>query len=391
MKKVSIFGATGSIGQNTIDLVRKDRELFDVKVLTGGKNIKRLAEDANELKPDLVVTAHDYLYNDLTELIKDKRIEIAAGYQAICDVASIETDWVMSAIIGAAGLKPGVLAMEAGADLALANKESMVAAGPILKKTASKKNVNLIPVDSEHSAIFQLLIGQETKSVERVILTASGGAFRDWSIEELKKATPNQASKHPNWVMGQRITIDSASMFNKALEVIEAKEFFDLPPNQIEVLIHPQSLVHAFVGFCDGSLISHVGPADMRHAIGFALYYPKRPNLDLKRLNFEEIGTFEFYSPDFKKYPALRLAYEVLEIGGFAGAVYNSAKEIALDAFIDRKIKFTDMSVVVEMVLDDFFGKGMEIKEEHTLENVLKIDHMGRLAAQNQIKKLQIK
>jgi 1-deoxy-D-xylulose-5-phosphate reductoisomerase len=283
-------------------------------------------------------------------------VQAAAGHNALLEAADQSADWVMSAIVGAAGLEPGLRAMQAGADLALANKESMVAAGALMRKTSAQNNVALLPVDSEHSAVFQALMGEGRDTVERVILTASGGAFRDWSYDDLARATPEQAATHPNWNMGQRITIDSASMFNKSLEIIEAKELFDLNSGQIEVLIHPQSLVHALVGFHDGGLMAHVGPADMRHAIGYALYHPHRKALPIERLNLAEIGSLEFSAPDFKKYPALALAYEVLDIGGLSGAVYNAAKEVALDAFIDRKIGFLVMADVVRSVLDAVFG-----------------------------------
>ncbi|MGB1511833.1 MAG: 1-deoxy-D-xylulose-5-phosphate reductoisomerase, partial [Paracoccaceae bacterium] len=340
MKRISVFGATGSIGQSTLDLVKRDRENFDVLALSGGRNIAQLAQDAISTGAQVAVTAFDEEYPALKEALAGTTVQAAAGHNALLEAADQSADWVMSAIVGAAGLEPGLRAMQAGADLALANKESMVAAGALMRKTSAQNNVALLPVDSEHSAVFQALIGESREAVERVILTASGGAFRDWSYDDLARATPEQAATHPNWNMGQRITIDSASMFNKSLEVIEAKELFDLSSDQIEVLIHPQSLVHALVGFRDGGLMAHVGPADMRHAIGYALYHPNRKGLPIERLNLAEIGSLEFSAPDFKKYPALALAYEVLNIGGLSGAVYNAAKEVALDAFIDRKIGF---------------------------------------------------
>ena len=294
----------------------------------------------------------------------------------------------MSAIVGAAGLEPGLRAMQAGADLALANKESMVAAGALMRKTSAQNNVALLPVDSEHSAVFQALMGEGRDTVERVILTASGGAFRDWSYDDLARATPEQAATHPNWNMGQRITIDSASMFNKSLEIIEAKELFDLNSGQIEVLIHPQSLVHALVGFHDGGLMAHVGPADMRHAIGYALYHTHRKALPIERLNLAELCSLEFSAPDFKKYPALSLAYEVLDIGGLSGAVYNAAKEVALDAFIDRKIGFLVMADVVRSVLDAVFGGSNTPLSEPSLENILQMDQIGRMEANTKIQHL---
>ena len=388
MKRISVFGATGSIGQSTLDLVKRDRENFDVLALSGGRNIAQLAQDAISTGAQVAVTAFDEEYPALKEALAGTTVQAAAGHNALLEAADQNADWVMSAIVGAAGLEPGLRAMQAGADLALANKESMVAAGALMRKTSAQNNVALLPVDSEHSAVFQALIGESRDSVERVILTASGGAFRDWSYDDLARATPEQAATHPNWNMGQRITIDSASMFNKSLEVIEAKELFDLRSDQIEVLIHPQSLVHALVGFRDGGLMAHVGPADMRHAIGYALYHPHRKALPIERLNLADIGSLEFSAPDFKKYPALALAYEVLDIGGLSGAVYNAAKEVALDAFIDRKIGFLMMADVVRAVLEAVFdGPNMPLSEP-SLENILQMDHIGRLEAETKIQRI---
>jgi 1-deoxy-D-xylulose-5-phosphate reductoisomerase len=388
MKRISVFGATGSIGQSTLDLVKRDCENFDVLALSGGRNIAQLAQDAISTGAQVAVTAFDEEYPALKEALAGTTVQAAAGHNALLEAADQNADWVMSAIVGAAGLEPGLRAMQAGADLALANKESMVAAGALMRKTSAQNNVALLPVDSEHSAVFQALIGESRDSVERVILTASGGAFRDWSYNDLARATPEQAATHPNWNMGQRITIDSASMFNKSLEVIEAKELFDLRSDQIEVLIHPQSLVHALVGFRDGGLMAHVGPADMRHAIGYALYHPHRKALPIERLNLADIGSLEFSAPDFKKYPALALAYEVLDIGGLSGAVYNAAKEVALDAFIDRKIGFLMMADVVRGVLEAVFdGPNMPLSEP-SLENILQMDHIGRLEAETKIQRI---
>ena len=387
MKHLSIFGATGSIGQSTLDLVRRNKELYSVEVLTGGRNLDRLVDNALEFRPKIVVTAYEDTYQELKERLSGTGIEVGSGVNGINDSASLPVDWAMSAIVGAAGLEPGLRAMQSGADLALANKESMVSAGPLMRQTSFENDVALLPVDSEHSAVFQALIGEDCKAIERVILTASGGAFRDWSLAEITAATPEQAATHPNWDMGQRITIDSASMFNKALEVIEAKELFNLSASQIEVVVHPQSMLHALVGFQDGGLMAHIGPADMRHAIGFALSYPNRSYLPVERLDLVKIGRFDFSAPDLVKYPALRLAYDVLELGGFSGAVYNSAKEIALDAFIAQRIGFLDMAKVVEAVLERVFIKSMSKENIFCLENVLNMDHTGRIYAKEEIEK----
>ena len=279
MKKISILGATGSIGCNTLDLISRNLGEFKVVGLTGANNIELLAESAIKFNADVVATSNDNKFRDLKEMLHGHKIEVCAGINGLLEVASRKVGWVMSSIVGSAGLRPGLKALEAGANLALANKESMVAAGPIMKRMSEATGTKLIPVDSEHSAISQVIRGEEKNSLSKIIITASGGAFRNLTAAELIDVTPEQASKHPNWNMGQRITIDSASMFNKALEVIEAKEFFGLKSSEIEVLIHPQSLVHAIACFCDGGMKAHIGPPDMRHAIAYALYEEKRFNL----------------------------------------------------------------------------------------------------------------
>ena len=257
--RVSIFGATGSIGQNTIDLIARDVDAYDVVALTGSSNIAQLAADAIRFKADIAITADETRLEDLRAALAGSGVEAAAGQAALTEAASRPADWVMSAIVGAAGLQPGIAALQQGATLALANKESLVCAGALMLATSKAHNARLLPVDSEHSAVFQALVGEEISAVERIIITASGGAFRDWPLDKLAEATLAEASSHPNWDMGQRITIDSASMFNKAMEVIETHEYFDVSPSQIEVLVHPESLIHAMVGFNDGALMAHVG------------------------------------------------------------------------------------------------------------------------------------
>lgn len=380
-RRISIFGATGSIGQSTIDLIARDPGAYDVVALSGGHNIAQLARDAIRLKADIAVTAHEGHLPALKDALSGSGVTAAAGAGAIEDAARRPADWVMSAIVGAAGLLPGLRALEAGATLALANKESLVTAGPLIMDTARRHNTRILPVDSEHSAVFQGLVGEDMAAVERVIITASGGAFRDWPIEDLPKATLAQASAHPNWDMGQRITIDSASMFNKALEVIETKEYFGINPDQIEVLIHPQSLVHALVGFNDGALMAHLGAPDMRHAIGYALNWPDRRNLPVERLDLAAIGALEFRAPDDTRYPALRLAREVMAAGGLTGAVFNAAKEAALDGFIAGQIGFMDMAAVVEDTLSRLDADAALIRGSMSLDNVRAADQMGRRVA----------
>jgi 1-deoxy-D-xylulose-5-phosphate reductoisomerase len=300
----------------------------------------------------------------------------------LVEAAQRPADWVMSAIVGAAGLAPGLAALEQGATLALANKESLVCAGALMLGTAKTHDARLLPVDSEHSAVFQALAGEDISAVERIIITASGGAFRDWPIEELAGATLAEASSHPNWDMGQRITIDSASMFNKALELIETKEYFGVTPAQIEVLVHPESLIHAMVGFKDGALMAHVGPPDMRHAIGYALHWPERRALPVERLDLARIGQLTFRAPCETRWPALRLAREVMEAGGLAGAVFNAAKETALDGFIEGHIGFTQMAEVVEEALTQLSAHPGHIDATMTLDNVSEVDHLARQKAQ---------
>jgi len=381
MKKVSIFGATGSIGQNTIDLIARAPDAYDVVALTGASNIAQLAEDAQRLNAQLAVTAHEHLLDDLRDALSSTGVEAAAGPQAINEAAARPADWVMSAIIGAAGLAPGMEALKQGATLALANKESLVCAGQLMLDTAMAHGATMLPVDSEHSAVFQALIGENISAVERIIITASGGAFRDWPLEKLADATLEQASSHPNWDMGQRITIDSASMFNKAMEVIETREYFRVDPSQIEVLVHPQSMIHALVGFNDGALMAHIGPPDMRHAIGFALHHPDRTHLPVERLDLAKIGSFDFRAPDDIRWPALRLAREVMARGGMAGAVFNAAKEVALDGFIGGKLRFPQMAEIVEDTMEALFPDNGVIDAAITLDNVAQVDHLARQAA----------
>ncbi|NNK78216.1 MAG: 1-deoxy-D-xylulose-5-phosphate reductoisomerase, partial [Litoreibacter sp.] len=325
MRKVTIFGSTGSIGENTVDLIARDPERYDVVALTGGRNIARLAEQALSLKADLAVTAHADCYADLKAALAGSDVEVAAGPEALIEAADRRADWFMSAIVGAAGLAPGLRALRHGTTLALANKESLVTAGPYLLSEAHAHGATILPVDSEHSAIFQALVGEDISAVERIIITASGGAFRDWPLEALKDATLAEASSHPNWDMGQRITIDSASLFNKAMELIETKEFFGIEPDKIEAVVHPESLIHALVGFTDGALMAHLGPPDMRHAIGYALHWPDRGYVPVDRLDLAQIGSLNFSKACDTRYPALRLARAVMQTGGLSGAVFNAA------------------------------------------------------------------
>jgi 1-deoxy-D-xylulose-5-phosphate reductoisomerase len=381
MRRVTVLGATGSIGQNTLELIARAPDRFGVVALTGGRNIAQLAHDARRLGAQVAVTAHDDLLGDLRDALAGSGVTAAAGATAIDEAADRPADWTMSAIVGAAGLAPGLRALEQGGTLALANKESLVTAGPLVMQTARRHGARILPVDSEHSAIYQALAGEDLDTVERVIITASGGPFRDWPLDRLRTATVAQASAHPNWAMGQRITIDSASMFNKALEIIETKEFFGVSPEIIEVLVHPESLVHALVGFNDGALMAHVGPPDMRHAIGYALNWPARHDLPVARLDLAQTGRLSFEAPDPGRFPALRLARETLARGGLAGAVFNAAKERALDGFLAGRIGFMQMAETVEDVLSRIYPDNGLIDAGFSLDTVARADHVARVTA----------
>ena len=381
MRAVSIFGSTGSVGESTVDLLRHRRADIRVVALTGGRNVARLAEQARDLQAELAVTAYPDCYADLKAALSSSGIAVAAGPAALLEAAMRPAGWILSAIVGAAGLAPGFCALAQGGTLALANKESLVTAGPLLMAEATQHGARILPVDSEHSAIFQALAGEDIAAVERVIITASGGAFRDWPLARLATATPAEAATHPNWSMGQRITIDSASMFNKALELIEAREYFGFAAGQIEVILHPQSLIHALVGFRDGALMAHLGPPDMRHAIGYALNWPDRTHLPVARLDLAAIGRLDFHAPDPVRYPALQLARQVMATGGLAGAAFNAAKEAALDHFIAGGIGFLAMADVVEAVLARLSADHGLTNVPVSLDNVRQMDHLARVRA----------
>lgn len=375
--RVSVFGATGSIGESTFDLLSR-RDDIETVALTGGRNVTRLAQQARALRARVAVTAHEECYASLKEALAGSGVEVAAGTDALIEAAERPADWVMSAIVGAAGLAPGFRALAQGATLALANKESLVTAGPLLMREAARHGARILPVDSEHSAVFQALAGEDAGAVERVIITASGGPFRDWPFERLEQATLAEAQRHPNWSMGQRITIDSATLFNKALELIETREYFGFDPDQIEVVVHPQSIIHALVGFRDGALMAHLGPPDMRHAIGYALNWPRRADLPVARLDLAKLAQLSFEAPDPVRFPALRLAREVMLMRGHAGAAFNAAKEVALDEFISGRIRFLDMASLVERTIDVLSTDSCLTDPVETLETVEAMDQMAR-------------
>lgn len=376
MRRISVFGATGSIGENTLDLLTPGS--VHIVALTGGRQVDRLAAQARRFDADIAVTAHPECYAALKDALAGTRTQVAAGADAVAEAADRQADWVMSAIVGAAGLVPGMRALAHGGTLALANKESLVTAGPVLMASAARHGATILPVDSEHSAVFQALTGEDPAGVERVILTASGGPFRTWPAERMAAATPAEAVAHPNWAMGRRISVDSASMFNKALELIETREFFGFDPDRIEVIIHPQSIVHALVGFRDGGMMAHLGPADMRHAIGYALNWPRRDHVPVARLDLAQLANLTFEAPDETRFPALRLARAVMEARGLAGAVFNAAKEVALDHFLAGGVGFADMAAIVELVLNRLSGEMRRDNARLTLEDVIAMDDLAR-------------
>jgi len=384
-RKISIFGATGSIGTNTLDLIRRDKAAYDVVALSGAGNIKLLAEQAIEFNADIAITALDNRLEDLRAALKGTNIEAAAGADAIAEAATRPVDWGMSAIVGAAGLRASMALAKHGGVLALANKESMVCAGDLLLAECAANKTVLLPVDSEHSALFQAMNGESRKSLRRLILTATGGPFKDFNTEQMRGVTPEQAVKHPKWNMGQRISIDSASMFNKALEVIEAKYLFACTPSQIEVVVHPQAIVHSMVEYVDHTIIAHMGSPDMRGAIGYALHWPARAANPIEPLDFAALGALSFSQPDEARFPALRLAHEVLTLGGQAGAVFNAAKEAALDAFIAKRIGFLDMAALVEKTMYSRQIEAIRDSAQTTLAEVLAADAEARRILNAQI------
>ncbi|MCM2396276.1 1-deoxy-D-xylulose-5-phosphate reductoisomerase [Rhizobium sp. S95] len=353
-RRLTILGSTGSIGVNTLDVVRQlgGRDAFEVMALTGNGNIELLAQQARETGAKLAVTADESQYMTLKDALSGSGVDVAAGVSGLDEAACLEAEWVMAAIVGTAGLAPTLKAASRGADIALANKECLVSAGELFVEAVRAGGGRLIPVDSEHSAIFQCLDNDQRHALERIVLTASGGPFRTHSREQMANVTVETARTHPNWSMGLKISVGSASMFNKALEMVEAKHLFGLRPDQVEVIVHPQSIVHSMVGYSDGSVIAQLGAPDMRTAIGYALTYPKRPKLDVERLDFAKLARLDFEAPDEKRFPALRLARTALERGGVQAAVMNAAEETAFNAFVAGRIGFLGMAEIVEDVMD---------------------------------------
>ena len=352
MKKIALLGSTGSIGQQTLEIVEQNPDLFSVEVLTANNNVDLLIEQAVKYKPNVVIISNEEKYHLVKDALADLPIKVYAGCDAIAQVVEMGSiDTVVTAMVGYSGLLPTIRAVKAGKQIALANKETLVVAGDLITRLAIEHRSEILPIDSEHSAIFQCLVGEAEESVEKIILTCSGGPFHGKTTEELKKVTLKQALKHPNWDMGAKITIDSATLMNKGFEVIEAKWLFGLKPGQIEVVVHPQSIIHSMVQFCDGSIKAQLGLPDMRIPIQFALSYPVRIKNTMPRFNFADYPTFTFTTPDTKNFRNLALSFEALEKGGNLACVLNAANEVSVKAFLNEKISFTDIPEINGQVM----------------------------------------
>ena len=347
-RRIAILGSTGSIGRQALDVIRQHRDIFEVELLTANNSSDLLIRQAIEFDANSVVICNEDKYQEVKEALDPHYIKVFAGMPSVCDlVTSDNIDIVLTSMVGFSGLSSTVAAVKAGKTIALANKETLVAAGKTVMDLASKHHARILPVDSEHSAIFQCLMGSAGADIEKIHLTASGGPFRTWSREDIAKATRAQALNHPNWSMGSKITIDSATMMNKGLEIIEARWLFGTPGEKIQVVIHPESIIHSMVEYADGSVIAQMGHPDMREAIQFAFSFPERLTLDNRKLNFAELGSMSFFAPDHEKFPALGLAYESLEKGGNMACIMNAANEAAVAAFLEERIGFYDITDVV--------------------------------------------
>ena len=378
-RRISVLGATGSIGESTLDLIGRDPQSYDVVALTGCRNVSRLAEMAIEHRAEMAVVADESCYADLKAALAGTGIATASGEEALLEAASRPADWVMAAIVGAAGLKPTLRAVRQGTSTALANKECLVSAGAIFMAEVAKHGTTLLPVDSEHSAALQVMVGTAPERIERVCLTASGGPFRTWSLKQMADAGTEQALNHPNWSMGPKVTIDSASLMNKGMELLEAHHLFALAPEKLDVLVHPQSIVHCLVYMSDGAVLAQLSCPDMRTPIAYSLAWPERMHVPNQRLDLAEIGSLTFEAPDLERFPALRLAKEVLAAGGSAGTVFNAANEVAVAAFLDKRLGFLAITGLVEATLvacADLIGLAPQ-----DADDVLEIDTEARSRA----------
>jgi len=375
---VTLLGATGSIGASTIDLLKRERKRFRVEAVSANKNAAALAAAARELDARFAAIGDPDAYGDLKSALSGTGIKVAAGESGLMEAAERPAEWVIGAITGAAGLKPTLAAAERGAIVALANKETLVCAGGLFMRRAAAAGATVLPVDSEHNALFQAMSGSRREDVRRVILTASGGPFRTATAEAVRMATVEQALKHPNWSMGAKVTIDSATLMNKGLELIEAHHLFALAPNQIDVLVHPQSIVHSLVEFCDGSLIAQLGNPDMRIPIAYCLAWPERIAGPAPRLDLARAATLTFEEPNLARFPALTLARQALEAGGAAPTVLNAANEVAVGEFLARRLSFAGISALVEASLEAAMSRNWT-GEPESVDEALSIDHNTRL------------
>ena len=382
MKQIVILGSTGSIGTSTLDIVPRFPDDFAILGLTAGTNDEKLEQQIRTFHPRVVALSSEPAAQRLRKRLADHPVEILSGETGLCTVASLsESDLVISAIVGGSGLMPTMAAIRAGRAVALANKEPMVMAGELMQEEAHKQRKRIFPIDSEHSAVFQSLEGHRKQDVRRIMLTASGGPFWNWSIEQMKDVTPDQALQHPNWKMGAKITIDSATMMNKGLEVIEARWLFEIPPGQIEMVIHRESIIHSLVEYCDGSVIAQLGFPDMRTPIAYALNYPERIPLEPPLLDLGKIGNLTFYPSDFERFPCSKLAYEALDGGGGLPATLNAANEIAVQAFLNNEIAFLDISRLIRETMNAYKPQSLE-----TIEDALEIDRWAREKASELVK-----
>jgi 1-deoxy-D-xylulose-5-phosphate reductoisomerase len=385
---VTVLGATGSIGTSTMDLLRRSRGRFRVEALTAHSNVAALAELAREFNVSFAGVAEESRYDELKAALAGTGIAVGAGESAMIEAAQRPANWVMAAMSGAAGLKPAIAAAERGVTVALANKECLVCAGEVFMRTAEKSGACVLPVDSEHNALFQAMGAGRREDLTKVILTASGGPFRTWTREQIENATIEQALKHPNWSMGRKITIDSASMFNKGLEIIEAYHLFDLEPDQIEVLVHPQSIIHGLVEFSDCSVIAQMGAPDMRTPIAHCLAWPERIDGPAKKLDLAAIGQLTFEAPDPVRFPSLRLVQEALRAGGAMPTVFNAANEVAVDAFLKGKIGFGGIARLVEATMEAASRSNSLPK---TADDALSIDQSSRNMARDLLPEIAAK
>ncbi len=376
MKRVTILGATGSVGTSTLDLIERQPDAFEVVALTANCDVAKLADAALRTEAKQAVVADERCLPELRDRLAGSGVTAAGGADAVCGAAAMDADWTMAAIVGSAGLKPVMAALERGGTVALANKEALVSAGDVMTAAARRHDATLLPVDSEHNAIFQCLEAHNRDAVRRVVLTASGGPFRAHSRDEMRGITPEQAVAHPNWSMGAKISVDSATMMNKGLELIEARHLFDLRPDQLDVLVHRQSVIHSLVEYVDGSLLAQLGPPDMRVPIAHTLAWPKRMATPMAPLDLATIGRLDFEAADEERFPALRLARQAMAAGGARPAILNAANEIAVAAFLERRIAFLEIAAIVADTLD-----GYDPGAPDSLDAVLHVDAQARIIA----------